>query len=310
MVDWLVPVLLTILVLAVARMLGIGMSSKGPRIAADRPDLEYGVFTASFDRVLRASEVKNNLSGPQFRTGYSRDLEVSDLTIRAEIAARAFERDAELGRPVDGLNDLAICILMDQSGSMVNAMPTIAGQLRAVSKLLDSSGIEHAIYGFTTTGWHGLPARNEWIRHDKPAYPGRLCSTLHVVYKEFGQAWSPEDMQAMLDPGVFFENVDGEAIQWASELLSVRSESKKVLVVISDGAPVDDSTLTENGSGFLERHLIQVIQKIEDGKDVRLGALGLGYSVDRYYPVSRQVTSPELLAENLVDLVTELSSRT
>jgi cobaltochelatase CobT len=163
-------------------------------------------------------------------------------------------------------------------------------------------GCSVEVLGFTTASWRGGQSRQRWLRRFRPRAPGRLCDLLHVVYR------SAEDPVAasltpMLRPGLLKENVDGEALLWAASRLRSASRARRVLLVMSDGAPVDDSTLSANDLSYLDRHLKSVVAELEASDDVRLAALGIGYDVSRYYSCFATVRTPEDLGVAMVGLL-------
>jgi cobaltochelatase CobT len=172
--------------------------------------------------------------------------------------------------------------------------------------MFDAHGVPLAVAGFTTVGWRGGPARRQWQAAGQPKRPGRLCALLHIQYRNFDGPLSEEDIRAMAHPGVLRENVDGEAIEWAVGELMSRPERNKVLVVLSDGAPVDDSTIMENGSNFLVRHILRVIADTEKASLVRLGAVGIEYRVDGYYSSSKDATDLSTLPIALASQIASL----
>jgi cobaltochelatase CobT len=179
----------------------------------------------------------------------------------------------------------------------------------AVTKLLSDHftavGARISLLGFTTFGWRGGEPRQQWQKAGRPERPGRLCALLHTVYQGFGQPLTERDWEVMLRPDMLRENIDGEALDWAYGLLKERSEPNKLLLILSDGASVDDSTLHENPSAYLERHLLSVISKIEADPSVRLAALGIGVEVSRYYRRSESAKEIAELPEALSGLITK-----
>jgi cobaltochelatase CobT len=281
----------------------------------DRPEQTYSIFTAAFDRELQAGAIEKELATSGVRCGMPSGINVSDLSARARLADEAFEQainseGAKNARTALARfkENLSVCVLIDQSGSMVNQAPGLVGQLRALTEIYSDTDHEIGIFGFTTMGWHGGMARDAWKKAGRPKYPGRLCSLLHIVYKPFELPAPEAHWQAMLNPGLFFENVDGEALEWGSRLLAARPPAKKLLIVLSDGASVDDSTLMANGPNILERHLLGVIAQIQGDQSIRLGAIGLGYAVDRYYSCSVHTSEPEGLLTSMNQLTTLMTT--
>jgi cobaltochelatase CobT len=202
--------------------------------------------------------------------------------------------------------DWAICILVDQSGSMRDdPILHTAAAVRWLSAILGDIGATVTLLGFSTMGWHGWKSRQDWLSNGQPQRPGRLCALLHILYQRAGEPLGQEDWAVMLHPDILRENVDGEAIEWARAMLREQSQPHKLLVILSDGAPVDDSTLMQNGPSYLERHLQSVIQNIEASDDMILAALGIGYDVSRYYHRSRSVDTLDVLPGELAALIAQ-----
>jgi cobaltochelatase CobT len=196
---------------------------------------------------------------------------------------------------------------VDHSGSMRGQpMLLAAGTVSVVSELLSDLKVTQEVLGFTTARWAGGLSRDQWRRNGRAPYPGRLNDLLHIVYTSAGSAPRPRDYAIMLRPNLLKENLDGEAIEWAATRLRARPERRKHLIVISDGAPVDDSTLAQNGAEYLERHLLAVIRDIAQAGDIQLSAIGLYHAVDRYYPNSTVVNSPDDLGNAAINLVERL----
>ena len=280
--------------------------------AVDWPEQAYSAYTTAFDREVSASAVGLALATSGVRRGVPRNAKIPNAAARHVIAEQAYGLGAaspavaSLENLVAGIGrKVSICLLIDHSGSMIDRVPALAGQIKVLAETLTAAGVEHSVLGFTTLGWHGGLAREAWKRSGRPAYPGRLCSLLHIIYNDFGSPMSDQEWRAMLDPNCYFENIDGEALQWAVERLKVRPKPIKLLIVVSDGAPVDDSTLEANGPNILVRHVHQVIEQIEGDPSVRLGAIGLGddYPVEGYYTHSVQAVEPAQFLDSLNELV-------
>lgn len=314
MESWLAILLIWLGVMALLRELSRRFRRR-PTAKPDRSDLPYHVYTTAFDRTLPGHAVKAALieAGAWLEnSSWSVGTPEEQQAIAVEAFGRARESDgaAKLGMSLDGCGGrLAICILVDRSGSMRNQIASLSGQLRALAEICDAAGVALAIYGYTTFGWRGGAAREAWIKAGRPAYPGRLCALLHTIDKDFGESLTDERWIAMRDPGTLFENIDGEALLWAETRLAARPESERLLIAVSDGAPVDDSTLTENGAGFLERHILDVIPEITSRGAVALGAIGVGFAVDRYYPESEKVLNVNNILSGIGDLIDKLRNR-
>jgi len=164
------------------------------------------------------------------------------------------------------------------------------------------------ILGFTTRAWKGGQAREHWLSAGKPANPGRLNDLRHIIYKSADSPWrrARKNLGLMLREGLLKENIDGEALLWAHNRLLARPEQRRILMIVSDGAPVDDSTLSVNAGNFLERHLRQIIEWIETVSPVELLAIGIGHDVTRYYRRAVTIVDAEQLGGTVMDQLAEL----
>ena len=164
------------------------------------------------------------------------------------------------------------------------------------------------ILGFTTRQWKGGKSKEDWLAADRPTNPGRLNDLRHIVYKSADAPWrrARKNLGLMLREGLLKENIDGEALQWAMNRLSVRPENRRILMVISDGAPVDDSTQSVNSGNYLEKHLRDVIDQIENKSEVELVAIGIGHDVTRYYQRAVTITDAEQLGGAMMDHLVSL----
>ena len=270
----------------------------------DRPDLPYSVYTRAFDLEVTSSALQDVLpdASPDKGRGFTDRNGSAWRTMVADLKSwqkRHASGQAEVDRllsasELDGTiaNTVAISVLVDQSGSMrEQRLAAVASALALVSTKLSGLGIAHEILGFSTAGWHGGFARRQWLDEGQPAYPGRLCALLHIVHKSADAPWSRCGQELMLLPDALRENIDGEAIEWAAARLSKLGKPQKLLLVISDGAPVDDSTLSENGPNFLVRHLLTVIERLQSSEGFKIGAVGIEHRVSDYY---RSSTEAEL----------------
>lgn len=191
--------------------------------------------------------------------------------------------------------DTVVTLLIDNSGSMRGRPITVAALCADIlARTLERCGVKVEILGFTTRDWKGGQARKLWLEKNRPINPGRLNDIRHIIYKSADTRWQKarRNLGVMLKDGILKENIDGEAIIWAHQRLIARPEQRRILMVISDGAPVDDSTLSSNNGSYLDRHLWQVIQAIENNSDVELLAIGIGHDVTRYY--KRAVTISDI----------------
>ena len=177
-----------------------------------------------------------------------------------------------------------------------------------LGRTLERCGVKVEILGFTTKAWKGGDARAHWEQADKPAMPGRLNDIRHIIYKTADSPWrrTRNHLGLMMREGLLKENIDGEALTWAHKRLLARPEQRRILMVISDGAPVDDSTLSVNPGNYLEQHLRKVIQEIETRSPVELIAIGIGHDVTRYYQRAVTITDAEELAGAMTDKLAEL----
>ena len=195
--------------------------------------------------------------------------------------------------------DTCVTLLLDNSGSMRGRPISIAAICADVlARTLERCSVKVEILGFTTKAWKGGLSREEWLAEGRPQQPGRLNDLRHIIYKRADAPWrrSRDNLGLMMKEGLLKENIDGEALEWAHRRMSARPEARKVLMVISDGAPVDDSTLSVNPANYLEKHLRDVIEMIEKRKAVELIAIGIGHDVTRYYDKAVTITDVEQLA--------------
>ena len=314
-----------------------GMPPPEPREApVSDADPNYKVFSQKYDEVIPADELSDEEELERLRTYLDKQLEslkgaVSRLANRLQRRLqaqqnRAWEFDLEEGmldagrlarvvaNPTTPLSfkvekettfrDTVVTLLIDNSGSMRGRPISIAAVTADVlARTLERCQVKVEILGFTTRAWKGGESREQWLASGRPQNPGRLNDLRHIVYKRADTPWrrARKNLGLMMREGLLKENIDGEALEWAYRRLQARSEQRRILVVVSDGAPVDDSTLSVNPSNYLERHLREVIGMIERRGSVELLAIGIGHDVTRYY--SRAVTITD--AEPLAGAVTE-----
>ena len=205
--------------------------------------------------------------------------------------------------------DTVVTLLIDNSGSMRGRPITVAAMSADIlARTLERCGVKVEILGFTTRAWKGGQSRERWIAAGKPPNPGRLNDLRHIVYKAADAPWrrARKNLGLMLREGILKENIDGEALIWAHNRLLGRSEQRRILMVISDGAPVDDSTLSVNPGNYLERHLREVIAEIEHNSPVKLVAIGIGHDVTRYYRRAVTIVDAEQLGGAMLDKLAEL----
>jgi cobaltochelatase CobT len=205
--------------------------------------------------------------------------------------------------------DTCVSLLIDNSGSMRGRPITVAAMSADIlARTLERCGVKVEILGFTTRAWKGGQAREKWIAAGKPANPGRLNDLRHIVYKPADAPWrrARRNLGLMLREGILKENIDGEALMWAHNRLLGRPEERRILMVISDGAPVDDSTLSVNPGNYLEKHLREVIREIERIGSVELTAIGIGHDVTRYYRRAVTIVDAEQLGGVMLERLAEL----
>jgi cobaltochelatase CobT len=278
------------------------------------PKRPYQVYTRDFDVETNADDLDAVLTElpdsdrrwaerfPEVDPGQLYDLE-KDLSARSARTGTVQSQDgADLGA-----SDAIVALLIDHSGSMRGQPMLFAARAALVaSDLLDSLGAKQEVLGFTTARWKGGRSREKWLSDRQPSYPGRLNDLLHIIYCRAGEKLSAQHCAAMLRPDLVKENIDGEAVEWAASRLRRREERRKYLIVLSDGAPVDDSTLHANGDGYLDHHLRRVTSEIEQAGDIQLAAIGIGHPVERYYKQGTTISSPEELESTLVQLINRL----
>jgi cobaltochelatase CobT len=195
--------------------------------------------------------------------------------------------------------DTCVTLLLDNSGSMRGRPISIAAiSADVLARTLERCSVKVEILGFTTRAWKGGQSREEWLAEGRPQTPGRLNDLRHIIYKSADAPWrrARPNLGLMMKEGLLKENIDGEALEWAHRRMNARPEARKILMVISDGAPVDDSTLSVNSSNYLEKHLRDVIAMVEKRRQVELLAIGIGHDVTRYYERAVTITDVEQLA--------------
>ena len=205
--------------------------------------------------------------------------------------------------------DTVVTLLLDNSGSMRGRPITVAATCADIlARTLERCGVKVEILGFTTRAWKGGQSREAWLAANKPANPGRLNDLRHIIYKSADAPWrrARKNLGLMMREGLLKENIDGEALDWAHKRLLSRTENRKILMMISDGAPVDDSTLSVNPGNYLERHLRWIIEEIETRSPVELIAIGIGHDVTRYYRRAVTIVDAEELGGAMTDKLAEL----
>jgi cobaltochelatase CobT len=302
---------------------------------------DYRAFTAKYDEVVAAEELCEVEELERLRSYLDKQLShlqgvVARLANRLQRRlmaqqSRAWEFDldeglldpARLSRViVDPLHplsfkrekdtnfrDTVVTLLLDNSGSMRGRPITVAATCADIlARTLERCGVKVEILGFTTRAWKGGQSREGWLAAGKPQNPGRLNDLRHIIYKSADAPWrrSRKNLGLMMREGLLKENIDGEAVDWAHKRLLGRSESRRILMVISDGAPVDDSTLSVNAGNYLERHLRYVIDDIETRSPVELIAIGIGHDVTRYYRRAVTIVDAEELGGAMTEKLAEL----
>ena len=207
--------------------------------------------------------------------------------------------------------DTVVTLLIDNSGSMRGRPISVAAICADIlSRTLERCAVKVEILGFTTKNWKGGKSREKWNSNNKPGNPGRLNDLRHIIYKSADKPWrrSKKNLGLMLKEGLLKENIDGEALLWAFNRISKRREERKILMIISDGAPVDDSTLSVNSGDYLEKHLKQTVKWIEENSNVEVLAVGIGHDVTRYYKKAIKITDVQELGDVMINQLTALFS--
>jgi cobaltochelatase CobT len=220
------------------------------------------------------------------------------------VAPLSFKRETDTD-----FRDTVVSLLIDNSGSMRGRPITVAAMSADIlARTLERCGVKVEILGFTTRSWKGGTSREKWVEQGKPKNPGRLNDLRHIVYKSADMPWrrARPSLGLMLREGLLKENIDGEALLWAHNRLLGRPEQRRILMVISDGAPVDDATLSANPGNYLERHLREVIHYIETKSEVELTAIGIGHDVTRYYRRAVTIVDAEELGGTMMARLAEL----
>ena len=311
-------------------------------------DIDYKVFTTQFDETVGAEELCDEEELDRLRAFLDKQLAnlqgvVGRLANRLQRRLmaqqnRSWDFDLEEGTldparlvrvvidPMQPLSfkmerdtkfrDTVVTLVLDNSGSMRGRPITVAATCADIlARTLERCGVSVEILGFTTKAWKGGQSREKWLKEGKPASPGRLNDLRHIIYKSADAPWrrSRRNLGLMMREGLLKENIDGEALLWAHNRLIARPEQRKILMMISDGAPVDDSTLSVNPGNYLERHLRGVIELIENRSPVELLAIGIGHDVTRYYRRAVTIVDAEELAgamtEQLASLFGEETTR-
>ncbi|MGD9658716.1 MAG: cobaltochelatase subunit CobT [Methylocystis sp.] len=311
--------------------------------AAERAGADYHAYTTRFDETIRAEELCDAEELDRLRAYLDKQLlhlssvvgRLANRLQRRLMAqqSRSWEFDLEEGmldparlpriiidpqQPLSfkrekdmDFRDTVVTLLLDNSGSMRGRPITVAATCADIlARTLERCGVKVEILGFTTRAWKGGQSREAWIAEGKKPNPGRLNDIRHIIYKAADAPWrrARRNLGLMMREGLLKENIDGEALDWAHRRLLARSEQRRILMMISDGAPVDDSTLSVNPGNYLERHLRQIIHEIETKSPVELIAIGIGHDVTRYYRRAVTIVDAEELGGAMTEKLAELFS--
>ncbi len=304
-------------------------------------DKKYKAYTEEFDEVIKAENLENEAELNRLRQTLDQQLlqlknfisKLANKLQRKLLAKqkRSWDFDLEEGLldtskltrviidPFNSLSfkkekdfefkDTLVTILIDNSGSMRGKPISVAAICADIlSRTLERCSVKVEILGFTTKHWKGGLSREKWTNNNKPALPGRLNDLRHIIYKSADTPWrqAKKNMGLMLKEGLLKENIDGEALKWAHNKMSKRKEERKILMVISDGAPVDDSTLSSNSSNYLEKNLKNVVKWIEQNSNIELLAIGIGHDVTRYYKKAIRIADVQDLGDVMINQLTDL----
>ena len=307
----------------------------------EKINLDYKIFTSQYDQIIKAENLENADEATKLRRNLDQQLigfqdiitKLANKLQRQLLAKqnRAWEFDLEEGLldssklpriimdPYNSLSfkkekdldfkDTVVTLLIDNSGSMRGRPITIAAICADIlSRTLERCSVKVEILGFTTKNWKGGQSRELWTKNSKPKTPGRLNDLRHIIYKGADTHWrqAKNNLGLMLKEGLLKENIDGEAISWAYNRIKKRKEERKILMVISDGAPVDDSTLSVNSGDFLEKHLKKIVKFIEIKTDVEILAIGIGHDVSRYYDKAIKITDVHELSDVMISQLSGL----
>ncbi len=311
------------------------------KLNISKSNKEYKIFTSNFDEIEKAENLEKDDEIKKLRNNLDQQLtsfqdvitKLANKLQRQLLAKqnRSWEFDLEEGLldssklsriiidPQNSLSfkketdyefkDTIVTLLIDNSGSMRGRPITIAALCADIlSRTLERCNVKVEILGFTTKNWKGGEAREKWSKNGKPKEPGRLNDLRHIIYKAADVHWrqSKKNLGLMLKEGLLKENIDGEAILWAFNRLVKRKEERKIMMVISDGAPVDDSTLSVNSGDYLEKHLKRTVKFIEANSDIELLAIGIGHDVSRYYKKAIKISDVQELGDVMISQLSNL----
>ena len=304
-------------------------------------DINYKTYTEEFDEIIKAEELESAQELTRLRKNLDQQLlQLKDFIsklankLQRKLLAkqnRSWNFDLEEGLldtsklpriimdPFNSLTfkkekdiefkDTLVTILIDNSGSMRGKPISVAAICADIlSRTLERCAVKVEILGFTTKHWKGGLSREKWMKNEKPNLPGRLNDLRHIIYKSADTPWrqAKNNMGLMLKEGLLKENIDGEALKWAYSKMNRRKEERKILMVISDGAPVDDSTLSTNTSDYLESNLKKTVKWIENKTNIELLAIGIGHDVTRYYNQAVKITDVQDLGDVMINQLTDL----
>ena len=304
-------------------------------------NIDYKIFTSQYDEITKAEKLENANEAAKLRKTLDQQLigfqdvitKLANKLQRQLLAKqnRAWEFDLEEGLldssklpriimdPYNSLSfkkekdldfkDTIVTLLIDNSGSMRGRPITIAAICADIlSRTLERCSVKVEILGFTTKNWKGGQSRELWNKNSKPKTPGRLNDLRHIIYKGADTHWrqAKNNLGLMLKEGLLKENIDGEAISWAYNRIKKRKEERKIMMVISDGAPVDDSTLSVNSGDFLEKHLKKMVKFIENKTEIEVLAIGIGHDVSRYYDKAIKITDVNELGDVMISQLSSL----
>ena len=320
-----------------------GQKDVNKKIVNNFGDKKYKAFTEEFDEIIKAEEIENEQELNRLRLNLDQQLlqlksfisKLANKLQRKLLAKqnRSWNFDLEEGildtskltrvitDPYNSLSfkkekdvqfkDTVVTILIDNSGSMRGKPISVAAICADIlSRTLEKCSVKVEVLGFTTKHWKGGLSREKWINKKKPSLPGRLNDLRHIIYKSADTPWrqAKKNMGLMLKEGILKENIDGEALKWAYSKIQKRKEERKILMVISDGAPVDDSTLSTNSSDFLETNLKHTVRWIENNTPIELLAIGIGHDVTRYYKKAVKIVDVQDLGDVMINQLTDLFS--
>jgi len=280
----------------------------------DKPEIEYPngykVYTTQFDQVIAGAFTgerqkrlaKRVAAFDRYFEDYKAEFDIEAVKLAGSLRRRVSDRP---------FGDTVVSILVDHSGSMrgqrgLFCLLTVS----VVSEFLSRLDVHHEILGFTTSSWHGGLSRKRWISRGKIENPGRLCDLLHIVYRdaEASSPGAPYSIRMLLDDYVLKENIDGEALLWAASRLEKCKQPRKIILHFSDGAPVDNSTLSSNPADILQEHMHAVIRELSMHPDYRLGGIGIDHDVKSYFFDSVALSSAEAISDELLPFVVRLLS--